>query len=161
MSPANAVILVADTDEQVDEAVTRLARVGHDSVRGYLRGGMRAWAEAGYESSEVEQISVAELRRMIEERPELQVLDVRRHAEFNAGHAPRASNVPLSPRRREEAARLDADLPLAVICAGGYRSSAATSLLRPLGFQRLYNVEGGTSAWLAAGLPVEKPAAAI
>jgi hydroxyacylglutathione hydrolase len=153
------IIVVADTDEQVDEAVTRLARVGHDSVRGYLRGGMRAWAEAGYESSEVEQISVADLRRMIEGRPGLQVLDVRRPAEFNAGHAPSAWNVPLSPRLREEAARLDTARPLAVICAGGYRSSAATSLLCPLGFQSLYNVEGGTGAWVAAGFPVEKPAA--
>jgi rhodanese-related sulfurtransferase len=32
-------------------------------------------------------------------------------------------------------------------------------MLRPLGFRRLYNVEGGTSAWLAAGYPVEKPTA--
>jgi rhodanese-related sulfurtransferase len=67
----------------------------------------------------------------------------------------------LSPRLREEAARLDGARPLAVICAGGYRSSAATSLLRPLGFQNLYNVEGGTGAWVASGFPVEKPAAAI
>ena len=141
--------------------MTRLARLGHDSVRGYLRGGMEAWREAGFDASGVEQISVAELRRMIEEEPDLQVLDVRRPAEFNAGHAPRASNAPLSPRLREEAARLDTARPLAVICAGGYRSSAATSLLQPLGFRRLYNVEGGTGAWLAAGLPVEKPAAAI
>ncbi|HJQ33902.1 MAG TPA: MBL fold metallo-hydrolase [Pyrinomonadaceae bacterium] len=155
------VIIVADTDEQVDEAVTRLARVGHESVRGYLRGGMKAWREAGYEASVVEQISVAELRRMIEEQTDLQVLDVRRPAEFNAGHAPTAWNVPLSPRLREEAARLDPARPLAVICAGGYRSSAATSLLRPLGFQSLYNVEGGTGAWVTAGFPVEKPAAAI
>jgi hydroxyacylglutathione hydrolase len=89
------------------------------------------------------------------------VLDERRAAEFNAGHAPRAWNTPLSPRLREEAARLDRERPLAVICAGGYRSSAATSLLRPLGFRSLYNIEGGTSAWVAAGYPVEKPAAAI
>jgi hydroxyacylglutathione hydrolase len=86
---------------------------------------------------------------------------VRRTAEFAAGHAPRAASAPLSPRLREEAARLDPARPLAVICAGGYRSSAATSLLRPLGFRRLYNVEGGTGAWLSAGYPVEKPTAAI
>ncbi len=154
-------IVVAAEEAQVDEAVTRLARVGHDTVRGYLRGGMDAWREAGFEVSSVEQVSVAELRRMLEEQGELQLLDVRRGAEFNAGHAPRASNTPLSPRLREEAARLDPERPLAVICAGGYRSSAATSLLRPLGFRRLYNVEGGTGAWIAAGHPVEKPAAAI
>jgi glyoxylase-like metal-dependent hydrolase (beta-lactamase superfamily II)/rhodanese-related sulfurtransferase len=154
-------IVVAAEESQVDEAVTRLARVGHDTVRGYLRGGMDAWREAGFEVSSVEQVSVAELRRMLAEQGELQLLDVRRAAEFNAGHAPRASNTPLSPRLREEVARLDAERPLAVICAGGYRSSAATSLLRPLGFRRLYNVEGGTGAWVAAGYPVEKPAAAI
>ena len=154
-------ILVAADEAQVDEAITRLARVGHDSARGYLRGGMPAWREAGFEVSEVEQVSVAELRRMLEEGGDLQVLDVRRPAEFAAGHAPRAASAPLSPRLREEATRLDPSRPLAVICAGGYRSSAATSLLRPLGFRRLYNVEGGTGAWLTAGYPVEKPTAPI
>ncbi|MBV9923544.1 MAG: MBL fold metallo-hydrolase [Acidobacteria bacterium] len=154
-------IVVAADEAQVDEAVTRLARVGHDTVRGYLRGGMDAWRDAGFEASTVEQVSVADLRRMLGEDAELQLLDVRRPAEFNAGHAPRASNTPLSTRLREEAALLDPERPLAVICAGGYRSSAATSLLRPLGFRRLYNVEGGTGAWVAAGYPVEKPAVAI
>jgi hydroxyacylglutathione hydrolase len=154
-------IVVASDEAQVDEAVMRLARVGHDSVRGYLRGGVEAWREAGFEVSEVEQVSVAELRRMIEDVEDLQVLDVRRPAEFAAGHAPRAASAPLSPRLHEEAARLDPARPLAVICAGGYRSSAATSLLRPLGFRRLYNVEGGTGAWLTAGYPVEKPTAPI
>ncbi|MFL6334016.1 MAG: rhodanese-like domain-containing protein [Pyrinomonadaceae bacterium] len=154
-------IVVASDEAQVDEAVTRLARVGHDTARGYLRGGMDAWRESGFEVSSVEQVSVADLRRMLEESSDLQLLDVRRGAEFNAGHAPRASNTPLSPRLREEAERLDPERPVAVICAGGYRSSAATSLLRPLGFRRLYNVEGGTGAWVAAGYPVEKPAAAI
>jgi hydroxyacylglutathione hydrolase len=154
-------IIVASEEAQVDEAMTRLARVGHDSVRGHLRGGMRAWREAGFEVSEVRQVSVAELRRMLEEQEDLQVLDVRRAAEFAAGHAPRAESAPLSPRLREEATRLDPARPLAVICAGGYRSSAATSLLRPLGFRRLYNVEGGTGAWVAAGFPVEKPTAAL
>ncbi|MDT5262399.1 MAG: hydroxyacylglutathione hydrolase [Acidobacteriota bacterium] len=155
------IIIVAEEEEQVDEAVTRLARVGHDSVRGYLRGGMQAWREAGFGVDEVEQISVAELRRMIEEQPDLQVLDVRRPVEFAAGHAPRAASTPLGLRLREEATHLDPARSLAIICAGGYRSSAATSLLKPLGFRRLYNVEGGTGAWLAAGYPVERPTAAI
>jgi hydroxyacylglutathione hydrolase len=43
----------------------------------------------------------------------------------------------------------------AVICAGGYRSSAATSLLQQHGFANLLNVTGGTTAWIKAGYPVE------
>jgi hydroxyacylglutathione hydrolase len=155
------IILVAADDEQVDEAVTRLARVGHETVRGYLRGGVEAWREAGFDLGQVAQVTVSELRRMLDEQPELQLLDVRRAAEYAAGHAPRAALSPLGPRLAEEAAGLDRARPLAVICAGGYRSSAATSLLQPLGFRRIYNVAGGTGAWVAAGYPVEKPSAAI
>jgi len=151
------VILVTDADEQVEEAEMRLARVGHESVRGYLRGGMESWRAAGYETSAVPQVSVAELRRMLDEEPRLQVLDVRRPAEYAAGHAPRALNAPLGPPLGEAAGGLDPSLPLAVICAGGYRSSAATSILLPRGFRQLYNVTGGTGAWVAAGYPVEKP----
>jgi glyoxylase-like metal-dependent hydrolase (beta-lactamase superfamily II) len=155
------IILVAADDEQVDEAVTRLARVGHETVRGYLRGGVEAWREAGFDLGQVQQVTVSDLRRMLDEQPELQLLDVRRPAEYAAGHAPRAESSPLGPRLAEEAAGLDRARPLAVICAGGYRSSAATSLLQPLGFRRIYNVAGGTGAWVAAGYPVEKPSAAI
>ncbi|HYY93744.1 MAG TPA: rhodanese-like domain-containing protein, partial [Pyrinomonadaceae bacterium] len=129
--------------------------------RGYLRGGVAAWREAGFEAACVPQVTVADLRRMLDEQPELQVLDVRRPAEYAAGHAPRAESSPLGPRLAEEAAGLDRARPLAVICAGGYRSSAATSLLQPLGFRRIYNVAGGTGAWVAAGYPVEKPSAGI
>jgi hydroxyacylglutathione hydrolase len=42
-----------------------------------------------------------------------------------------------------------------VICAGGYRSSAATSILEQNGFTDLRNVTGGTNAWINAGYPVE------
>jgi rhodanese-related sulfurtransferase len=42
-----------------------------------------------------------------------------------------------------------------VICAGGYRSSAAASLLEQRGFGDLYNVVGGTAAWIAAGYAAE------
>ncbi|MDQ3743353.1 MAG: MBL fold metallo-hydrolase [Acidobacteriota bacterium] len=155
------IILVAADDEQVDEAVTRLARVGHETVRGYLRGGVEAWREAGFDLGQVPQVTVSELRRMLDEQPELQLLDVRRPAEYASGHAPRAESSPLGPRLAEEAAGLDRARPLAVICAGGYRSSAATSLLQPLGFRRIYNVAGGTGAWVAAGYLVEKPSAGI
>jgi glyoxylase-like metal-dependent hydrolase (beta-lactamase superfamily II) len=148
-------VIVAASEEQVDEVVTRLARVGHETVVGYLDGGIDAWREAGFEAATVPQISVAELRDMLDRQPGLQVLDVRRPGEYDSGHAPRAASAPLGPRLAEEAAHLDTARPVAVICAGGYRSSAATSLLAPRGF-RLLNVTGGTAAWVEAGYPVEK-----
>jgi len=150
------IVLVAASEAQADEAVMRLARVGHESVAGYLAGGMDAWTESGRETSALPQISVEELRRKLDEEEDLQVLDVRRPGEYAGGHAPRAISAALAPDLGERVAKLDPGRPVAVICAGGYRSSAAASLLLPRGFRRLYNVTGGTGAWVAAGFPVEK-----
>jgi hydroxyacylglutathione hydrolase len=52
---------------------------------------------------------------------------------------------------------LNSKLPVAVICASGYRSSAATSILERCGFLQVFNVVGGTNGWINAGYPVERP----
>ncbi|HEX8071224.1 MAG TPA: MBL fold metallo-hydrolase [Pyrinomonadaceae bacterium] len=146
------VVLVAETEAQVGEARTRLARVGLEDVRGYLRGGVAAWREAGRAVAVVPQISVAELKELIETRTDVQVLDVRRAPEYAGGHVPRARHAPLAQLERQlDELSLDPARTLAVICAGGYRSSAATSILARRGFARLLNVTGGTSAWTGAG----------
>jgi len=140
-------IIVADSQERADEAVMRLARVGLENVGGYLEGGVAAWDAAGLPLDTLEQIDVGELRERLND---FSVLDVRRRGEFESGHVPNAANVPLDvlPERIEE---IDRSRPLAVICAGGYRSSAAASILQRSDFRDLYNVVGGTSAWVAAG----------
>jgi len=157
VAPDAPVIVVAETDEQIDEAVMRLARVGLENVKGFLRGGMLAWVEAGLAQSRIPQITVGELRELQRANPDLQIVDVRRPAEYAGGHVPHAASAPLSARLVESLSKLDPELPTAVICAGGYRSSAATSILSGRGFRQLLNVAGGTSAWTSAGFPVEQP----
>jgi hydroxyacylglutathione hydrolase len=156
ISMTTPIIVVAESEEKVRETVMRLARVGIESVKGYLRGGMDAWREAGLEVATVPQITVAELNSLVNSSSELQIVDVRHTSEYESGHVPRAVIEPLS-NLKEHASRLalDRDLPTAVICAGGYRSSAATSILQQHGYTNLLNVTGGTSAWINAGYPVE------
>jgi glyoxylase-like metal-dependent hydrolase (beta-lactamase superfamily II)/rhodanese-related sulfurtransferase len=156
--PAESPIaIVADEEERVREAVVRLARVGLENVVGYLDGGVAAWDRSGLPLATVAQWPVDELKAQMRER-RLQVVDVRRPGEYAGGHVPEAISRPLD-RLEQGTDGLDASRPTAVICAGGYRSSAATSLLRRHGFAELYNIVGGTSAWLAAGYEVERPAA--
>ena len=155
---ASPIVIVAESNEKVEEAQLRLARVGLENVQGYLGGGIKAWENAGLELDIVPQISVAELKQLIETRPDLQLIDVRRPAEYDSGHAPRATSAPLAklgdllPRLN-----LKPNAQTAVICAGGYRSSAGTSILQQLGFKHLLNVTGGTKAWIDAGYEVEMP----
>jgi len=151
------ILLVTDDLDQVGEAVTRLARVGFETVAGHLDGGIAAWDRSGRPLARVPQMPVDELQAELSEaRPGLQLVDVRRAAEYAAGHVPGAVNLPLD-RLDRGALGLDPARPTIVICAGGYRSSAGAALLRRSGFGELYNLVGGTSAWIAAGYPTERP----
>ena len=150
------IVVVAESEEKVEEAVMRLARVGIESVKGYLQGGVEAWHEAGLELAIVPQITVDELHQLIDKDEVRQIIDVRRPPEYESGHVPRALPAPLSVlRERASTLPLDRSKPTAVICAGGYRSSAATSILQQQGFTNLLNVSGGTSAWINNGYPTE------
>jgi hydroxyacylglutathione hydrolase len=83
------------------------------------------------------------------------VIDVREPAEYEAGHVPGAVSIP----QADLALRLD-ELPrerdLLVVCAGGTRSLRAARFLRQLGYHNVTNMQGGTSGWIAAGLPTER-----
>jgi len=157
--PLNAsIVVIADTLAQVDESVVRLARVGIENVKGYLEGGVENWRSARLPVDSIPQVSVNELKEKLATTEDLQVVDVRRPAEYGNGHVPRALNAPLATLDRIAGELPFAkDKPTAVICAGGYRSSAAASLLEKLGFTNLLNVSGGTGAWISAGYPVETP----
>ncbi|HJQ39288.1 MAG TPA: MBL fold metallo-hydrolase [Thermoanaerobaculia bacterium] len=141
---SDEIVIVADSRERADEAVMRLARVGLENVAGYLEGGVAAW-DGPLET--LEQMNVAELRTRL---GDVDVLDVRRRGEYQDGHVPDAVNVPLDVLT-EHVQDIDRSRPLAIICASGYRSSTAASLLQRHGFAQLVNVTGGTSAWKAAG----------
>jgi glyoxylase-like metal-dependent hydrolase (beta-lactamase superfamily II)/rhodanese-related sulfurtransferase len=155
LSPGEPVIIVAEDEAGVDEAVVRLARVGIESVKGYLAGGMYAWDKAGLKTESLPQMPVDELRSRIDEHSELQIIDVRRPAEYAAGHIPGAVNAELSHIQQTKA-RFDPARPSAVACASGYRSSIAASILARSGFRDLFNVVGGTEAWTAAKHPLER-----
>src|SRR5688572_16990009 len=153
--PLNAaIVIIADTSAQIDESVVRLARVGIENVKGYLDGGVQSWREAGLAVDAIEQVSVEQLKEQMA-NSDLQIVDVRRPAEYVNGHVPRAFNAPLSNLDKSLPLPLARDKLTAVICAGGYRSSAAASLLQKQGFSNLLNVSGGTGAWINAGYPVE------
>jgi rhodanese-related sulfurtransferase len=99
-------------------------------------------------------ITVAEAKQKID-GDDVQVIDVRTLGEFAGGHVPNALNIPhMSVVARQ--AELEKDKELVFICEMGTRSALACEFAAALGFRNLYNVEGGTSAWIKAGYEVEK-----
>ena len=157
---ASRPVLIAESDDAVSEARMRLARIGLEDARGYLKGGVDAWEKAGLPLRELPQVTVEALNRGLQSAG-IQVLDVRREREWEDGHIEGASWWPLD-NFKVAPPEIDRSVPIAVHCKGGYRSMIACSLLQRAGFQNVVNVVGGFDAWQEAKLPVaaEKPVGA-
>lgn len=149
----SGIVLIADQREDAEEAQLQLWRIGIENITGFLpsRG-------IGKDLGLLQQVAVQELAAGLSE---MQVIDVRRPSEFEAGRVPGALHSPLNdlPGNTEIGdGAIDRNKPTAVICGTGYRSSMACHFLAAKGFAELYNVAGGTQAWVAAGLGLERGA---
>jgi hydroxyacylglutathione hydrolase len=151
IKPEIPLIVVAEDAVSAREARTRLARVGVEKVSGYLDGGILAWHEAGLPLVTMEQISVEELAHRRQEKSVDTIVDVRRPAEWDRGHIEGAIHMALN-HLAQSALSLDRDSRIAIVCAGGYRSSIGSSVLEQLGFRNVVNVVGGVTAWTNARL---------
>lgn len=95
---------------------------------------------------------------------EVDLIDVRTPVEFREVHAEYARSLPLDsldPRAIAADRGRHPDRPLYLICQRGNRSSKAVQKLVDAGIENVVNVDGGTSAWVAAGLPVVRGKNAI
>jgi sulfur-carrier protein adenylyltransferase/sulfurtransferase len=102
-------------------------------------------ANAKEETDEVPEITVGELKERLDNGQDVSVLDVREPHEYEVANIG-ARLIPLGelPERLIE---LDKDETLAVHCKTDGRSARAVQLLREAGFQNVYNVKGGITAW--------------
>jgi hydroxyacylglutathione hydrolase len=153
--PDRPIVLLLRHAHDWDDAVRQALRIGFDGIVGYVRGGYAAWAEAGLPTAAGGTLEVAELASQLERGgPDAPiVIDVRQASEYQSGHI--AGSLPIGagelPDRLDQLPR---DRPIATICASGYRSSVAASLLRAAGFERVSWVSGGVPTWEAKGFPV-------
>jgi len=83
------------------------------------------------------------------------LLDVREQWEYDEVRAQGARLIPLSELTRR-VAEVPRDRDVLIICHTGYRSMQAAMYLKRQGVARVFNVDGGTEEWEAAGLPVER-----
>jgi hydroxyacylglutathione hydrolase len=146
------IILMAEDDSQIEEAVRSLVRVGLDDVQGYLPGGMRAWREAGFPEAKLPQLTPQELHERLRRGERLRTIDVRADGEWKSGHIEGATHI-MGGHLADRASELRGNGPLAIVCGAGYRSTVAASVLERAGVGPLFNVTGGMTAWRAAGLP--------
>ena len=140
------------------EATTELLRIGYERVKGWLDGGMDAWAASGRPVATYETTTMREVH---DERDagagEGILLDVRQPNEWAEGIVPGSETIFVAdlPKRLDE---LPAGEPVTVFCRSGHRASMAASILEAAGANVRLVAKGGAGSWPAPLTPPDTQA---
>jgi glyoxylase-like metal-dependent hydrolase (beta-lactamase superfamily II)/rhodanese-related sulfurtransferase len=147
MEPGTPIVLVSDPGTET-EAKMRLARIGFDNVIGALNNPVQVFFENPESVEQQSRLSVEAFNDRIASVKNLALVDIRNIGEVELGSIPGARHISL-PSLLKRMDELNKTSPIVVFCAGGYRSSIASSLLKSHGFTDVSDLIGGYSAWIA------------
>jgi rhodanese-related sulfurtransferase len=118
----------------------------------FVSGGMLVWPMVA--GSTVPRVTPAEATLLMN-REDALVLDVRETGEWGSGHIHGARHITMGQlgTRMSEIEKFK-DRPIIICCASGNRSSSACGQLKKGGFEKVYSLDGGISAWIGANLPL-------
>ena len=143
IAPGDDFVVVAEPGQEQDTAL-RMARIGFDHCVGYVPNVEAYLVEHPEDAEQASRLTASAMFDAIAD-PDVQLVDIRNVGELVNGTVDGARHIPLAelPRRFSE---LDADRPVLLHCAGGYRSSVGASWLRRHGFSDVSDVLGGYTA---------------
>lgn len=147
-------IVIISKPEFIQEAYTRLGRIGYDNIAGYLKGGMEALASRPDLVNRSERITPLTLADVMNDNDRISLVDVRTENEWKEGHIKNSKNIPLS-QLDERLDEIDTENETVLLCGSGYRSSVAASILENRDISNFSVLVGGMSAWNASKLEVE------
>lgn len=143
------VIIVADNPAAAHAAAHQYRRAGYDRIIGYLDDGISSWALQGKPLNHLPQVTPGSLLHVLEKYSDHAVLDVRTDAEWESGHIEGAIHVPIT-RLIQNGIDLDRKRHITTVCRSGYRANIAGSLLKSHGYEHVFSLIGGMTAWNAS-----------
>jgi len=105
----------------------------------------------------ISEMSINEVKKMIDNREDIILLDVRDSEEYETGHIPGAINI--SRGSLDFKVHLiipDKNEKVVVYCGLDLRSPLATKSMNDLGYKKAVNMIGGLKAWKESGYPIVK-----
>jgi rhodanese-related sulfurtransferase len=105
----------------------------------------------------INEVSIAEVKKMIDNKEDVILLDVRDKEEYETGHIPGAINISRGTLELKSHLIIpDKTKKIIVYCGLDLRSPLATKSLNDFGYKKAINMIGGLKAWKEAGYPVAK-----
>ena len=149
---AQPLLLVVE-EGRIEEAVTRLSRVGFDQTLGYLKDGFESWKKESKDYDSVCSITSETFKEILETESPLEIFDVRKESEYFSEHLYDVENAPLD-YLNDYLPKFPKDDTFYLHCAGGYRSMITASILKSRGYHNLIDINGGIDGLKEAGVPV-------
>lgn len=140
----NQPIIIITPAGREAETITRLSRVGYDNCLGFISGGINEWKSKGNKTENFSSIPATEFFELSNAKA-LNILDVRKPGEYDAGHIEGVNSYPLD-FIYDWNTKLDKNKEYHIHCAGGYRSMIAASILKKEGFAHVVDIAGGYEA---------------
>lgn len=145
-------IVLVTPEGKTEETITRLSRVGFDTILGYLKGGFEAWKKASKEYDTITAISAENFKKNHNPDASL-IFDVRKESEYASEHVLNANSTPLD-YLNNYLAEFPTTETFYSYCAGGYRSMIASSILKSRGIHNFITISEGFDALKDVGIPV-------
>ncbi|MBN1879195.1 MBL fold metallo-hydrolase [bacterium] len=146
ISADRRLIIITDDYGKAVEAARQYRRVGFDRIIGTLSTGVDEYVNAGYDLGHLPQLTVRSLKHVQKKYPDHKILDVRNHMEQKRDPFPGAVHVPL-PQFVARGIDWARDEHITVVCGSGYRSNIVGSMLKSRGYEHVFCLLGGISAW--------------
>ena len=106
----------------------------------------------------IREVSVADVKAMLDSGKRFQLVDVREASEWANGHLPGARHLCKGIIERDiETAIPDLHAEIVLYCGGGFRSALSADNLQKMGYTNVVSMDGGWRGWTEAGFPIEKP----
>jgi hydroxyacylglutathione hydrolase len=143
-------MLLAD-ESQLDDLTRKLMRIGLDNIYGYVPS-TATWTDAGGNLDTANVVSLAQAKALMATH-DVQVIDLRGAAEYNAGHIAHAENVFVGTLP-EHLDKISNKKNVIIYCQGGDRATIGYSILAKNGFKNISNFSGSINEWVNAGEPI-------
>jgi rhodanese-related sulfurtransferase len=105
----------------------------------------------------IREVSIDDVKKMVENKQKIIILDVRDKDEFETGYIPGAINLSRGMLEFKISTLIpDKDAAIIVYCGIDLRGPLATKTLNEFGYKNAVNINGGLKAWKAAGYPITK-----
>ena len=147
-------LLVVENFTNLKKVYKYLLRVGYDNIKGYLVGGIVAWYSNHFPTETIGTITVDALKRKLDNKENIFLIDVRSPPELKEGYIEHAKNIYVG-EIKDRIEEIPKNFPIVTVCGNGARASMAASILKKHGFESM-NVLGSMKAWYKANYPIVK-----